>query len=103
MPRHTKKSAVKKTPTRTFSYLTKDGKKEGRYKGKTPVSVAKKIGSRMLRSSSNRTVEVHVKEITMNSKKKEYKYKISRVKKPKTVIRDGKEITINYVIVAKAL
>lgn len=102
MPRNTKTSRAKKTPARSFVYVH-NGKQEGRYKGKTPVGVAKKIGNRLLKSTSNRTIVVHVKEITLNSKKKEFKYKISRVKSPKTIVRNGKVITINYVIKAKAL
>lgn len=103
MPRPSKTRTVTKKPTRSFVYLTKEGNQGGRYKGKTPVSVAKKIGNRLLKSTSNRTIEVHVKEITLKSKKKEYKYKVTRVKSPKTVTRNGKEITINYVIKAKAI
>lgn len=102
MPRNTKTSRAKKTPPRSFVYIH-NGKQEGRYKGKTPVAVAKKIGNRLLKGTANRTIIVHVKEITLGSKKKEFKYKISRVKQPKTVIRNGKIITINYVIKAKAL
>jgi hypothetical protein len=102
MPRNTKTSRAKKTPVRSFVYIH-DGKQEGRYKGKTPVSVAKKIGNRLLKNSTKRTVVVDVKEITLNSKKKEFKYKITRVKKPKTILRNGKLITINYAIKAKAL
>lgn len=102
MPRNTKTPRGKKTSPRSFAYIH-NGKQEGRYKGKTPVSVAKKIGSRLLQGTANRTTVVHVKEVTMNSKKKEFKYKVSRVKQPKTVVRDGKIITINYMIKAKAL
>lgn len=103
MPQHSKTSRSKKTKaSRSFVYIH-NGKQEGRYKGKTPVSVAKKIGNRLLKDSAKRTVTVHVKEITLNSNKKEYKYKVTRVKDPKTIVRDGQIITIQYRISAKAL
>lgn len=89
------------TTKRSFTLLTADGNK-GRYISATPSSVAKKIGNRVLKQKKVQKITIEVKEITQNSKKKVYKYQVSRIKNPKTIVRAGKEITYQYEIKVKS-
>lgn len=80
----------------------------GVFKSKTPVGAAKKASKRICKACGMKgqcTVIVHIRETTMGSKKKEYVYKIRRVKKDTKVIKrtpDNKKVKITYKYVTKA-
>ena len=78
----------------------------GVFVSRNPLGAAKKAASRICRESKIKgqcSLEVHMRETTRGSKKKVYGYKVKRVHNPKTVERDGQEITYKYSLVAKSL
>ena len=94
----------------TVVALYKSGKKlkmsGGRYIGKTPSSAAKKAFSQYYRThktSGRFSLEIHLRETTQNSSDKIFKYKISKVKESKDVIRGGQKIHYEYTIKIRAL
>lgn len=78
----------------------------GRYTGKSPVSAAKKVVTKVCSKSKIKgqcTLVVRIREITQGRLAKEYAYKIKRVKNPVTVTKDGRDITFKYTLTAKSL
>jgi len=106
MPKQVKKTTVKQTvkPTRMFVYLSHDGKEMGRDVAKTPASLAKKVGVRLLKNTKQKIVHIQIKEMTPNSSKKLYSYTVKRVKltKPNIVLRDGNIVSYEYKTVVKS-
>jgi len=94
---------VVKPKKRSFTLIVSETSIEtkGRYLSKTPSSVAKKIGNRVLKVEKKNTVKIKIKETTKDSKKKVFHYQVTRVKDPKTVIKDGKEIIFKYKTTVK--
>ena len=77
----------------------------GRYISRTPLGAAKKAASRICRNSKIKgrcTVDIKMKETTQGSTGKSYEYTAKRIKDPKTVVRDGVEITYKYRTTVKA-
>lgn len=80
----------------------------GVFKSKTPVGAAKKASRRICKACDMKgqcTVIVHIRETTAGSKKKEYVYKIRRVKKDTKVVKttaQNKKVKITYKYVTKA-
>ena len=89
------------TKKRSFTIVTAEGCK-GRYLSTTPSSVAKKIGNKVLKQKKVQKITIEIRETTKDSKKKVYKYQVSRVKNPKTIVRAGKTITYNYEVKVKS-
>lgn len=56
-----------------------------------------------LHNKSTGSIRITMYETTLNSNNQIRTYKVSRKYNPKTVDVDGKEITFNYDLVAKAL
>ena len=92
---------------RTFELVDypKQGKNYGYYKGKYPKQVAKKVANFLSKkhnigNNDQKFIVFTIKEITKNSKNKEYKYIGTRVKlnKPNKVEYNGKIIYHNYNI-----
>ena len=92
---------------RTFVLVDypKPGKTYGYYKGKYPKQVAKKVANFLSKkhnigNNDQKFIVFTIKEITKNSKNKEYKYIGTRVKlnKPNKVEYNGKIIYHNYNI-----
>ena len=77
----------------------------GRFISTNPASAAKKAGTQICSSTKKEkcVLIITVKETTQNSNKKEYTYKYRRIHDPKTVVREGVEITFNYSSIVKAL
>ena len=92
-----------KPKKRSFTLIVNETSVEtkGRYLSKTPSSVAKKIGNRVLKTEKKNTIKIKIKETTKDSKKKVFHYQVTRVKDPKTVIKDGKEIVFKYKTTVK--
>lgn len=97
---------------RSFTVETfyKSGKKlrvsGGRYISSSPSSAARKAFSQYYRNHKKKgvfTLEVHLKETTSKSSHKIYKYKVSKVKEEKEIVRDGKVITYSYKTKIKAI
>lgn len=81
---------------------TKDG---GRYMAKTPVAAARKAFSRECNLSSISGVcalDVVIRETTHGSRKKHYKYHITRKLDPHTVNHNGKMVTHRFKTHAKS-
>jgi hypothetical protein len=77
----------------------------GRYVSRTPLGAVKKAATKVCRSSKIKgqcTLDITIKETTSGSKGKSYSYTVKRVKDPKTVVRDGVEITYKYNTIVKA-
>ena len=84
------------------------GKKNigGRFVSSTPSGAAKKVGSKVCSESSVKgrcVLYITIRETTLESKHKQYVYKITRIKDPVTVVRDGVEITYDYRTEAKRI
>jgi hypothetical protein len=78
----------------------------GRYMSHTPSGAARKAGTQVCRASNIKgqcSLVVTVRETTSGSSKKEFKYKVTRVKDPVTVERDGQMVTYNYKTVVKSM
>lgn len=78
----------------------------GVFKGKTPSSIAKKAASRICKKSDIRgqcTFTITIKETTRFSKKKEYTYRVKRVRRPTTVQHAGKDVVHKYTLLVKAV
>jgi hypothetical protein len=78
----------------------------GRFISATPSSAARKAFSRVCRESKIKgqcTLNIEITETTQGSPKKSFTYKIKRIHDPKTVERNGEQITYEYRTVVKAL
>ena len=96
-----------KNRKRTFVLIDypKQGNNYGYYKGKYPKQVAKKVANFLSKKHNignhdQKFIVFTIKEITQNSKNKEYKYIGTRIKlnKPNKVEYNGKIIYHNYNI-----
>ena len=77
----------------------------GRYISRTPLNAAKKAATRICRNSKIKgrcTIDIKIKETTHGSSEKIFEYTAKRIKDPKTVVKDGVEITYKYRTVVKA-
>lgn len=77
----------------------------GRYVSRTPLGAVKKAASRICRNSKIKgrcTIDITIRETTQGKDGKTFTYVVKRVKDPKTVVRDGVEITYNYRTIVKA-
>lgn len=77
----------------------------GRFESRTPASAAKKAATRVCRMSKIKgqcSLVVHIRETTAGSAGKVFKYKVRRVLKPRTVMRNGVKVTYKYATVVKA-
>jgi hypothetical protein len=90
---------------------TSSGKKKGsenlggRFISSTPAGAARKVGSKVCRSSNVKgqcTLYVTIRETTQGSNHKEFTYKVKRILDPVTIERNGVEITYRYRTIAKA-
>lgn len=75
----------------------------GLFKGKSPVSAAKKAMTRICRKTSVKgqcTLIITVQETTRGSANKLFCYKVKRIKNPAQVAHEGLEITHNYMVEA---
>ncbi len=78
----------------------------GRFISSTPSGAAKKVGSKVCSESSVKgrcVLYITIRETTRESKHKDYVYKITRIKDPVTIVRDGVEITYHYRTEAKRI
>jgi hypothetical protein len=78
----------------------------GRYMSHTPSGAARKAGSQVCRATKIKgqcSLVVTLKETTAGSAKKEFKYRVKRVKDPVTVVRNGQEVTYNYKTVVHSM
>ena len=78
---------------------------EGRFIGETPGSVVKKCFShayRHCRKNCN-SMKITIRETTQNSLKKEYRYRVTRIKDHRIVERDGEEIEYTYSTRVKSI
>ena len=96
-----------KNKKRTFVLIDypKPGSNYGYYKGRYPKQVAKKVANFLSKkhnigNNDQKFIVFTIKEITQNSKNKEYKYIGTRIKlnKPNKVEYNGKIIYHNYNI-----
>jgi hypothetical protein len=93
----------------TVEAFYKSGKKlrssGGRYISSTPAAAAKKAFSQYYRNhkSGRFSLEVHIRETTQNSSHKIYKYKVSKVKDEREVVRSGETIVYKYSTKIKSL
>ena len=94
---------------RSFTVITinKSGKKTrsngGRYISKSPSSAARKAFSQYYRNHKTMSLEIHIKETTQNSSGKIFKYRVSKIKDPKDIIRGKETIHYEYTTKVKAL
>jgi hypothetical protein len=104
-------SAQKQTYT-VMSVKTSSGKVKGkdnlggRFISSSPSGAAKKAGTQICRASNIKgqcSLVIVIRKTTQGGNKKEYTYKVTRVKDPVTVMRGGEEITYNYKTKAKRL
>lgn len=78
----------------------------GRFVSHTPSGAARKAGTQVCRASKVKgqcSVVVTLQETTAGSSKKQFKYRVKRVKDPVTVVRDGQEVTYNYKTVVHSM
>jgi hypothetical protein len=71
----------------------------GRFLSSTPRGAASKAATRICRESKIKgqcTMVIKMQETTSGSSKKEYTYKVKRIRDDRTVERDGVEITYKY-------
>lgn len=104
MPKTKTKTTVKKSK-RTFVLLSSSGHKTGRYKSHTPSAVAKKIGLRVLKDTKKKTAIISIQEVTLKSKKKIYKYKVTLMKhdKPKEIKKGKSVIKFHHFVKVKSV
>ena len=76
--------------------------KGGRYISSTPAGAAKKAFSHHSKAG-HKTLEIHLKETTKDSKHKVYKYKVSKVKEDTDVKRGDTTIHFSYKTKVKAV
>jgi hypothetical protein len=77
----------------------------GVFRGKTPVSAAKKAMTQICRKTEVRgqcTLLITVRETTRGSANKEFCYKVKRIKNESQVSKGGVDITFKYILVAEA-
>jgi hypothetical protein len=99
-----KPTTLIKPKKRSFTLIVNEKMETtGRYLSKTPSGVAKKIGNRVLKHHNKNTIKIKIKETTNGSKKQIFHYQVTRVKDPKTVIKDGKEIVFKYKTTVKKI
>ncbi len=92
---------------RSFTLL-KDSDEKGRYMSANPSGAARKAFSQLCRSDKKTgecTMEIELRETTQDSKKKVYKYRVSRKKleEPLKIDRGGKSITVSYETKVKSM
>ena len=76
----------------------------GRYISSNPSGAVKKMFSQICRNKKKcNSMIITIKETTQNSNKKEYKYKVKRVKEHNQVVRNGVVIDYEYKIKVKSL
>lgn len=92
------KSVKKVGKERSFALLLKSGKRKGRYISKSPLNAGKKIFTKL---GVNHAI-FSVIETTSGSKKKVFRYEGTRKNTPKTVKRQGKDITYKYTSQVKS-
>lgn len=79
---------------------------DGRYLSSTPSGAAKKVFSQVLKTCApedTKSMEIHIKETTQNSLKKDYKYRVYREEVNKMVMICGKEVFYRYKTLTRAL
>jgi len=73
---------------------------EGRFKSDTPRQAARKMFSKIysyLNITTPLILKITLRETTQGSNKKHFSYKVSKQSQKKTIERDGKLITFNYI------
>jgi hypothetical protein len=78
----------------------------GHFVNSTPVEAAKKAASKICAMSKIHgrcTLVITIRETTRDSKNKEYKYKVKRVKNVQKIKINDKELTFKYNVVAESL
>jgi hypothetical protein len=79
--------------------------KDGRFMGTDPLQVSKKVFShanRHCRTKCN-SMNITIRETTQNSAKKEYMYRVKKVKDETTVDFGNTEVTFKYKTKSKSL
>ena len=76
----------------------------GRFTGRIPYQAAKKAGRALLKLSNKRQVKFTLREMTQDSKKKEFTYTVTKVKldTPKTIQRGPVQLTVTHEYLVKA-
>ncbi len=82
-----------------------DDNGRGRYLSTTPMGAAKKAGRQIMKDyrKNNASVVVYIKETTKNMPAKIFKYSVSRIYDPVTIVRNGVQVTYKYRTVAKSI
>lgn len=78
----------------------------GRYESDTPAAAAKKAFSqiyRHMRRSGSLSLYIHIRETTIGSDKKIYKYKVTKIPYKTVVERGGEIIVYKYKTQVEAL
>lgn len=91
---------------RYFTYHDdKTGKEHGRYRiyankysSVSPMNAAKKCATKLLRDSGVNSMDICIREITRGSKKKLYRYHVSRIQlvNPIQIYIGNRTVTYNY-------
>jgi hypothetical protein len=83
---------------RSFAHVTSGGRHEGRYMATRPADAARKLGAMMLRKSRQTSVTFALRETTLGSAHKEYRYTVFKKKlsRPVAVDRGGETITYKH-------
>ena len=78
---------------------------QGRFQAKSPYSAGIKAVRQLFRMApKKKAIRFVLRETTLGSSKKEFHYVGMKEKldQPRVIVRDGKEITINFVYTVKA-
>jgi len=86
---------------RTF-VLTEPAETGLKARGKSPVSAARKLATKLMKKSGEHKVLVKVVDQAKEGGKT-YAYEASRVKTDKTVVRNGKSITYEFEMKIKSV
>lgn len=77
---------------------------DGRFISETPHQAAKKMFTKVHNTHKKvKTMIITLRETTQDSKKKEYKYKITKTPKRIEVERDGVVIVYNFITKTKSM
>lgn len=79
--------------------------KNGRFIGETPIQVVKKMFSHANRDCKKKcnSLKITLCEITQGSKKKEYMYRVTKVKNEKIIKLNNEDITFKFTTKVKSL
>jgi hypothetical protein len=78
----------------------------GRYISTTPSGAAKKAFSQYYRNhkrSGRYSLDIHLRETTQGTPNKIFKYRVSKVQEPTTVVKDGQSIHYEYKVKIKSV